>query len=197
MSSETEPLVRAGHLQEWVANIQREDDPWRATFFAAVAPEVLRTIERASRLDWLPARYHVLFADVMSQTFGPVRSHDYYRRAFAGALRGPFFGPIMRTGIRLLGLTPGSFLRWCTRGWEASYKNCGALHGFVLGPLRGRVVWNGLPDICTASDPWLDSAQGSAYAVYDLTEVTGVVRLDKSERASGTLALEMEWLDER
>jgi hypothetical protein len=197
MSSETEPLVRAGHLKEWVNNLRHEEDPWREAFFSALPAIVLRQIEAAPRLDWLPATHHVLFADLMAQAFGPARSHDYYRRAFARALRGPFFSPIVRTGVRLLGVTPASFVRWCSRGWEASYKNCGSLRGEVLGPLRGRVVWSRLPAVCTASEAWLDSAQGSAYGIYDLVEVTGVVRLDKSGRASGTLKLEMEWTERR
>jgi hypothetical protein len=197
MSDEAEPLVRAGHLQEWVENLRREEDPWRAAFFSVLPADIEQHIERSARLDWLPARYHVLFADLMADTFGPARSHDYYRRAFARALRGPFFAPIVRTGVRLLGLTPASFVRWCARGWEASYKNCGSLHGEVLGPLHGRVVWSQLPPLCTASDAWLDSAQGSAYGIYDLVEVTGVVRLDKSGRASGSLRLDMEWIDRR
>jgi hypothetical protein len=197
MSSEKQPLVRAGHLQEWVSNLRREPDPWRAAFFSALSSDVLHDIECAARLDWLPVDYHVLFADLMAHAFGPARSHDYYRRAFAGALRGPFFAPIVRTGVRLLGLTPGPFLRWSSRGWEASYKNCGSLHGEVLGPLRGRVVWMQLPEVCTASDAWLDSAQASAYGIYDLVEVTGVVRVDKAERATGTLRLEMEWTERR
>jgi hypothetical protein len=56
-------------------------------------------------------------------------------------------------------------------------------------------VWSGLPAVCTASDAWLDSAQGSAYGVFDLVEVSGVIRLDKADRASGTLRLEMEWAE--
>jgi hypothetical protein len=194
MTDVSEPLVRAGHLQEWVGNLRREPEPWRAAFFRALPRDALSTIGDAARLDWLPVRLHVLFADLMAQTFGPIRSHDYYRRAFAAALRGPFFAPIVRTGARLLGLTPAPFVRWSARGWEASYKHCGALHGEVLGPLRGRVAWTGLPAVCTASDPWLESAQASAYGIYDLVGVTGVVRCDRSHRAEGRLDLELEWV---
>jgi hypothetical protein len=134
MSSDAEPLVRAGHLQEWFDNLRREHDPWRAAFFSALPAEVLEDVERAASLDWLPVRYHVHFADLMLGAFGPVRSHEYYRRAFAAALRGPFFWPIVRTGVRLLGLTPATFLRWCGRGWEASYKHCGPFTASRWGP---------------------------------------------------------------
>jgi hypothetical protein len=194
MSGETsEAAVRARHMQEWLENMAREDDPGRSHFFAALPGDVKRAIEAAARMDWLPAGFHALFADLVAGAFGPVRSHEYYRRAFAGALRGPFWDPIVRTGMRLLGLSPATFLRWASRGWESSFRNCGRLHGEALGPLRGRLLYEDLPPVLTASEPWLDSSQGSVYGVFDLCEVTGVVRLDKSHRAQGRLELELEW----
>jgi hypothetical protein len=158
---------------------------------------VKSAIENAARLDWLPASFHALLADLVADAFGPVRSHEYYRRAFARALRGPFWDPIVRTGLRLLGLTPASFLRWAARGWEASFRNCGNLQGEALGLHRGRLRYVDLPTVLTASEPWLDSSQGSVYGVFDLCEVTGVVRLNKSGRAQGLLELELEWTERR
>jgi hypothetical protein len=180
-------------MHEWLDNMLHEEDPWRAHFFAALPADVKHAIETAGRMDWLPASFHALFADLVASAFGPVRSHEYYRRAFARALRGPFWDPIVRTGMRLLGVTPASFLRWASRGWESSFKNCGSLHGEPLGPSRGRLLYEDLPPALAASEPWLDSSQGSVYGVFDLCEVTGVVRLDKSRCAQGRLQLELEW----
>jgi hypothetical protein len=196
MSGETsEALVRARHMQEWLGNMAREEDPWRSHFFAALPEDVALAIETAARTDWVPARFHALFADLVAAAFGPVRSHDYYRRAFARALRGPFWNPVVRTGMRLLGVTPASFLRWAGRGWESSFRNCGSMHGQVLEPSRGRLLYENLPPVLTASEPWLDSSQGSVYGVFDLCGVTGVVRLDKSRCAQGVLRLELEWTE--
>jgi hypothetical protein len=193
MSQAAEPLVRARHLQEWLANMRREEDPWRARFFAGLPADVLATIEASSKVQWLPAGIHVTLADVLAHAFGPARAHDYYRRAFARSLRGPVLGPLLTTGVRLLGLTPGSLLRWTEHGWRASFRNCGNLSGKVVEAGRGRLEYADLPAICTASEPWLDSAQGSAYGALDVMEVSGVVRIDKSERDRGRMALELEW----
>jgi hypothetical protein len=186
--------VRARHLQEWLANVHREEDPWRARFFAELPSEVQRTIESASRVQWLPVALHVQLADSLEHAFGPARSHDYYRRAFAASLRGPVLGPLLRTGARILGLTPGTMLRWADHGWRASFKDCGSLAGTVIGPRLGRLEYRDLPPVCTASDPWLDSAQGSGYGALDAMGVSGVVRLDKSDKAHGRMVLELEWL---
>jgi len=189
----SEPLVRARHLQEWLANLDREDDPWRARFFDALPSRVRLEVEAASRVEWLPAAHHVLFADVLGAAFGPVRSHDYYRRAFAASLRGPVLGPLLRTGARVLGLDVGSLLRWSGHGWRASFRNCGTLTGVVTAPRTGKLVYEHLPPVCTASDAWLDSAQGSGYGALDAMGATGVVRLDKSGRGEGRLVLQLEW----
>lgn len=193
MTESTAALVRARHLQEWLANVQREEDPWRARFFAALPVDMRAAIEASSPMLWLPVGLHVALADVLGQAFGPARAHEYYRRAFARSLRGPVLGPLLRTAARILSLTPATFLRWAGHGWSASFRGCGSLSGKVVGPGRGRMEYRDLPAVCTASDPWLDSAQGSAYGALDVMGVSGVVRLDKSQRAQGRMALELEW----
>lgn len=188
-----EPVVRARHLQEWLANVRREEDPWRARFFDTLPAEARTTIEGATRVAWLPVALHVMLADLLLDAFGPARAHAYYRRAFAASLGRPPFDSLVRTGARLIGLTPATFLRWASRGWEGTFRACGSMRGEVLGSNRGRLFYESLPAVCTASDAWLDSAQGSGYGVYDFLGVSGVVRLDKSRRAEGGMHLELEW----
>jgi hypothetical protein len=185
-------LVRARYLHQWLAAVAREDDPWRARFFAGLAPGDREAIEGASRVAWVPVDLHVRLSEVLHDAFGAARAHEYYRRAFARSLREPPFDALVRTGLRVLGVTPASFLRWAARGWQLSFRDSGDVHGEVLGENSGRLVYRDLP-VCTASDPWLDSAQGSAYGVFDLVKVAGVVRIDKSARARGGMTLEVEW----
>lgn len=188
-----EPMVRARTLQEWLTFVAREDDPYRARFFAALPKDVRAAIESASRVSYLSARFHVLFADILLDAFGAQRAHQYYRRAFAQSLKGPLFASLFFTGMRILGMNPGSVLRWADRGWQMAFRHCGRLHGELLGPNVGRLTYLDLPSICTKSDAWLDSAQGSAYGVFDLCEVDGIVRIDKRARSSGRMQLDLEW----
>lgn len=191
--SQRVPSVRARHVQRWLLNVAAEDDPWRGRFFGAVPADVRAAIEGAMPEVWLPIDYHVLLADLMSDAFGPARAHAYYRRDFVAALSRPPFASLVRTGVRVLGITPAGFLRWSGRVYEAVFKAAGGAHGEVLGPGRGRLTYEGLPAVCTASDPWLDSAQGSLYGMFDFLQTEGVVRIDKSRRAEGRLDLELEW----
>lgn len=193
MPSEDEPIVRTRHVQEWLQQVAKEDEPWRGRFFQALPRKLRETIENAPRLSWLPIETHVQLADLMLETFGLARAHAYYRRSFTQALRGPIFDALVKTGVRVLGVSPAAFLRWANKGWELSFRNCGRVEGKVLGPEHGLLIYSGLPQVCTASDAWLDSAQGSAYGALDLLEVQGVVRLDKRARDRGGMQLELEW----
>jgi hypothetical protein len=191
-----EPLVRARHLQDWLTLVSEEPEPYRGRFFAAIEGETRRTIDAAGRWDWLPAGLHVALADALCEAFGPARAHEYYRRTLPRSMRGAILGPLVRTGIQVVGLSPAAFLKWAAHGWKTSFRDCGTLHGVVLEPGHGKLIYDGLPKVCTASEPWIDSAQGTAYGVYDLVEVReGVVRMDKSQLAEGHFELELEWSD--
>jgi hypothetical protein len=188
-----EPRVRARFLQEWLAAMEEEPARQRSRFFAALPADARSTIEASARTSWLPVGLHVLLADLTLAALGPASAHDYYRRAMSKSLQGPLLGPAVRTATRLLGLTPGTFVRWAPRAWETGFRDCGALVGEVTAPGRGRLLYQDLPDVCLASDAWLDSAQGSAYGVLDLAGASGVARIDKSRLDERLLIVHIEW----
>jgi hypothetical protein len=192
-----EPLVRARLCQEWLASIATEEDPYRSRFLTRVTNELRAEIDGATGVSWIPLSIHVKLADIQLEAFGAARAHDYYRRVFSRALTGPFLGPLVRTGARVLGVSLCSFVRWASKGYQASYKNAGVLDGEVLGPGHARVVFRELPSICVASEAWLMSAQGSAYGLYDVLGLDGVVRLNMQARAERSTTLELEWSDRK
>ncbi|HEY2513582.1 MAG TPA: hypothetical protein VGI39_22090 [Polyangiaceae bacterium] len=190
---DTEPLVRARFCQEWLELVEKEDEPWRGRFHAAVSSDLRESIVGACRVAWLPVSAHVALSDAVAQAFGVARAHDYYRRAFALSLRGPVLGPLMQTGARVLGLSPATFARWAGKAYAGGFRNAGRIEGEVLGPGRARLNYFDLPEVCTASDAWMTSPQGSAYGAYDVLGVQGVVRLDHSRRREGKMVLDLEW----
>jgi hypothetical protein len=192
-----EPLVRARFCQEWLTLIDSEEEPYRGRFLARVTEEMRAQIDTAPGATWIPLAVHVKLADIQLEAFGRTRAHDYYRRALSRNLMGPILSPLVRTGSRILGLSLASFIRWAPKGYDASYKHAGELTAEVLGRDRARVLFTNLPPVCTASDAWLMSAQGTAYGLYDVLHLEGVVRLDTSERANGGMALELEWSDRK
>jgi hypothetical protein len=188
-----DPRVRARHCQDWLAQVDKEEEPWRSRFQERLAPQVRELIESSARVGWLPVGTHVGLADVLQETFGDVRAHAFYRRAASGWLTGPLIGPALRTTARILDVTPASILRWAHRGWEVSFKEAGTLVGESHAPNHGRLIYRDLPPVCTASDAWLSSAQGSAYGVLDVLGFEGVVRIDTSGKSEGRMFVDLEW----
>jgi hypothetical protein len=188
------PLVRARFCQEWLAHMERQEEPYRGRFFAALDAETRGAIESASRVAWLPIAIHVRLADITQEAFGAVRAHQYYRGVFAPAIQGPVLGPLLRTSARVVGISVNTFVRWAGRAYRAVFQNAGELTGEVQGPDRARLVYRGLPPVCTESDAWMASAQGSVYGAFDLLGVQGVVRVDMSARGEGGMVLNLEWI---
>jgi hypothetical protein len=195
VSSEHAPLVLARHLHFWLELVGRYEEPWRSRFFAALPAHAREQMDAAAPGAWLPIDLHVTLAEVLRATFGATRAHEYYRHAMPASLGGPLFAPLVRTGVRLFGLSPATFIRWTPKAWDASFRNAGGVTGEVLEPGRGRLIYRDLPAVCIASDAWIESSQGSAYGVIDMTGAKGVVRLDLSERANASYALEVEWTE--
>jgi hypothetical protein len=189
------PLVRARFCQEWLTRMDALEEPYRGRFFAALDEGTRSAIDSSSRVAWIPIEIHVRLADVTHEALGAVRAHAYYRASFAPSINGPILGPLLRTSAKLLGISVNTFVRWASRAWEAVFSHAGEFSGEVLGHERARLVYRGLPAVCTDSDAWLRSAEGSVYGAFDLLGVEGVVRPDWSARSQGGMVLNLEWME--
>jgi hypothetical protein len=101
----------------------------------------------------------------------------------------------LQTGARLLGISVPTFVRWASRGWEAVFRHAGEMVGELVAPDRATLTYRGLPEVCTSSDAWMLSAQGSVYGAFDVLGVDGVVRVDMSARREGGMVLELVWTE--
>jgi hypothetical protein len=187
------PSVRARHVQQWLVLVDRYDEPYRTRFFERLPATLKASIEAASPVSWVPVEQHVALADLTRAAFGAQAAHHYYRRTLPESLKSPIFSTFVESGLRVLGVDPGAFLRWMPRAWGLIFRNCGEVRGLVTSARRGVLEYRGLPAVCVASDAWLESAQGTASGVFDITGVEGVVRSDLSGRARGEMTIELEW----
>ena len=85
---------------------------WRTSPSGAASSSAFRRkiraqIDKSLRVAWLPLSIHVTLGDIMLEAFGSARAHDYYRRSFVRAVKGPVFG--LRDGLDV-----GSL---CSRSW--------------------------------------------------------------------------------
>jgi len=197
MPTDRDPLVRARLCQDWLKLVAQEEEPYRGRFFARIDAPLRETIDSAARVAWIPLANYVRLADILQETFGAVRAHAYYRRAFLASLDTPLLRPIFELGARLAGLTPATAVRWIPKGWDTAFKSAGVVTGEVLGPGSARLVYADLPAGFTSSEGWILSCAASAYGVYDFLRVDGVVRLDQTNRSTGRIVMELEWTERR
>jgi hypothetical protein len=186
-------LVRARLLQHWLALVAATEPPYPERFLARLAPATRELIVAAAPVAWLPAELHAELADVTLAAMGVKRAHDYYRHAFVASMDGPLLGPLVRTGVAVLGLSPAGFLRWADRGWDLSFRDSGSIKGEVLGPGHGRLYYRDLPRLCAASEAWVETMPSMNYGMLDLTRRSGVVRFLERDPANGNFTLELEW----
>jgi hypothetical protein len=186
-------LVRARHLQAWLAFVEAMEAPYPERFSQHLAADTNKLIREAAPVTWLPARLHAELAEVGLAAFGARRAHEYYRWAFGLSMQGPLFGPLLRAGVAVFGLSPAGFLRWARRGWDLSFREAGSLDGEVIGPGRGRLMYRDVPRELAASNAWVESTASSFYGMLDFTRTTGVVRMVDRDLPAGNFTLELEW----
>lgn len=186
-------LVRARNLQHWLELVAATEPPYPERFAQRLSPATHALITEAAPVAWLPAELHAELAEVTLAAMGVRRAHDYYRQAFVASMDGPLFGPLVRAGVAVLGLSPAGFLRWVDRVWDLSFRDAGSLRGEVLGPGHGRLLYRDMPRLCAASDAWVETMPSMNYGMLDLTRRSGVVRFIERDPAAGNFTIELEW----
>ena len=162
---------------------------------AALSPELLRAIEQAGTLTWLPVSISADASSALVDTVGPARAHEIYASAMTRMFATERWRPLVETGVRLLGFSPAAFVRWTKRGWSGMYRNCGEVSGHVLEDRRARITYDGLPPEVLRSAAWTESLASSWYGIFAFCAVRGAAAVDKRRQAEGCLTVELRWTE--
>ena len=139
------PEVRAAHLKLLVAALATELGGPRAEAVRALVPAwILRRIEAAARLDWLPVDYLVALCDAVEQ-----RAEGDLERWGAGILRVLLQSPLVRaayeTTIALSRRDPAVVVPRLLVAWPLLYSGCGDLVVAETSPGAVRLVQAKVP----------------------------------------------------
>lgn len=192
-----EPAVRAKFLQQWLTFPEQFEPAAAVRLARLVNDEKRRAIHGAHALVWLPMTLDIEVVDAVAQALGVRRYAELTRAFFLEIMLRPPLGALLELGTKLMGLSPEAFLRWWDKGWGAVYRNCGRVTGYVEEERRGRVLYRNMPHLCLRSDAFVEAVVGTAYGVYALTGVEGVVRITQRRVEQGELDLEFEWQAKR
>jgi hypothetical protein len=192
-----EPAVRAKFLQQWLTFPEQFEPASAARLARLVNDEKRHAIQAAHALVWLPMTLDIEVVDAVAHAVGAQRYAELTRAFFLELMLRPPLGALLELGTKLMGLSPEAFLRWWDKGWGAVYRNCGRVGGYVDDERRGRVLYRNMPRLCLQSDAFVEAVVGTAYGVYALTGVEGVVRVTQRRVDQGELDLELEWQAQR
>ncbi|HTP49608.1 MAG TPA: hypothetical protein VMK42_02830 [Anaeromyxobacteraceae bacterium] len=176
--------IRGTQLKEDVAALAWLGPEASAEVVRRLDPDLLRQIEEASRVDWLPHRIVVELVHRIRDVSGEEAVRGWSRAAVNGALRGSLFRPFLEGVVAVFGLSPLAACKILPKAYSAALKDCGVLHLESASPGRSELVLEGLPP--EARDrTWLVSVAGGFEVIFDACKVEGRFELvfDRPESA--------------
>ena len=185
--------MRAKFPQLWLQSLERFDASAIHRLGPLVGEAKLRAVGQLSLLSWLPIELNIEIVEAVAEVLGPLRFAEFTRAYVAEIMPRPPLGALIDLGTKMIGVSPESFLRWWDKGWNAVYRGCGKVRGFVTDSTHGRVVYEKMPRVCIESSAFVDAVVSTAYAVYAWTNCNGVVRVAELDVARGQLTLELSW----
>jgi hypothetical protein len=187
------PEMRAAQLKEDLPALLELGEGTAAAIRARLDPEVLRRIESATRVDWLPLEVDLALVRAVGAEVGD----DGLRRWGRAAARrntNALFRPLVETAVRLFGFTPAGVFKFLPQAWKAAFRGCGELRVDPVAPGELRIVLASPPD--AARDPaFLVSIAGAFETVYDTCDTPGRVQVERVE--PGEVAFLATWTPRR
>jgi hypothetical protein len=136
-------------------------------------------IEKPFRLGWVPAELYLSFLDETRRGLGDVRFRALYSDAVLGTVRTKALRGFIETGIRLLGSTPHSLLKWTPRLWNKLFDGMGEIEHFPEP--QPHVVWRGYPPEFIQTGTSVLAFVGAFDALFALTRTQGNVTVERGD----------------
>jgi hypothetical protein len=177
----TGPRMRAWAPKDVLENIDeyrpgtaeqlRREIPWRAW----------ESLQETRKLEWIAVREGREVAAAVWRVLGHDEAFAFFRWLFPREVTRPVIRGIMRTSIRLFGLSPASFVRAVRGGWGMAFQEVGEPVVSFPGLRVAVFELQGVPTVATEEPAYLQSVAGSFCAFFDLCGVDGGVDLDIDE----------------
>jgi hypothetical protein len=140
------PHARAAFLKDALRTLDLLQPPRAAAAWAAMPRETAARIERAARLDWLPAGCALDILRSIEVAAGDAGVRRCSIAAMEKTLGAPLLRGFVEAALGALHVTPRALARAIAASWPLHYRQSGDL---VVGDAPGggvRVVHAGIPD---------------------------------------------------
>jgi hypothetical protein len=165
-------------MQTFVSHIERLPPAEAAAVTRAIRELVLRQIDAAGPLGWLPLSVNLECTRAVADTLGRERTHLFFRSLLAGTLETPLLRGLVVGVLRVAVKDPALYIPWVSRGFEIMFRDVGKLNVEERRPKALFTELSGLPAECVEERFWLESVASACCALSDLVGLQGIVTLD-------------------
>ncbi|MEB2311202.1 MAG: hypothetical protein OZ928_05100 [Polyangiaceae bacterium] len=120
-------------VKDFVAELRSQRVPRSSELVAALDRDMLREIDEAARLEWVPAAPVARSADTLRALVGPAAWRALHVQVAAELAERPLFRALIHGARLVFGATPATFSRIFPRALSQAHRNYGRITGEVSG----------------------------------------------------------------
>jgi hypothetical protein len=190
MPTELRPAVRASvalnQLEAW-----RRRPPSGAAE-PAVPVELVDSIRRHGRMDWVPMSNWAMLCDAMRAACGDEDYRRFWRAIQIEMIDQPIFRNLVQGAVRLFGLRPSSFGKIVPKAFPMVFRDCGEFRCAVEDEGAMRLELSGFPVAHFRSGTMVVGFSGAFGAFFDVCHVEGTVEAEE-DRPAGAATFHLRW----
>jgi hypothetical protein len=165
----------------------------RLDAIARSAPELVRAVEEAPRITWLPVSLNVRTVEVVSSQLGEGAGLELLADCVYAQFETPLWRDFIGGAVRLLGRDPGSLGRWIPHAMRLVFRDCGVWAAERTGEGCLRVAVHSLPETLAGHRLWLRSLGVGMRPLFPLCETDGTADLAELDSGARRAAYEVAW----
>ncbi len=184
------PRILAGFVQGTLSGLE---PALAESVRGRLASGTLATLERSSRLAWLPIEIDVEVTHAIYAELGAGRAHELFRRNLSAALDTPILRSLAHGALRLFGASPTRLFGWAPKVYAQLFRDAGEMRFESDGPGSARLELSRLPAAVAESRVYLDGVAGSIAAGFDFMGMKGEVTIERLDPAGLRACFRLAW----
>ena len=185
------PEMRASHLQSNVQSLGMLGPEHERAIREEVA-DVVRAVESASRVAWLPLELDIQLTAAVERACGRERMKRWARDAIERSAETWLLRPVV-VGLSALGLTPPGALKRLQTGWSLMYRTCAAVHYEHADEHGITLVHTDAPDAMIGDLTYLEGIAGAFEGIAEVGGATHVRSTVEIERDRCVVFYRIDW----
>lgn len=183
--------MRGSHLKEDLEALEVLGPGPALRIRARMAPESLRAIEEATRIEYLPLDAHMEMVEAVHAESGEAGTRLWAKTSLLASLGG-VFRPLFEAATALFSPSPTLLCKYFPKGWLMTYRGCGEF--VVEEPRPGRTVLTGrgLPEAMTR-EPFRRALCGTFESAFAFSRYEGTVECLPGDASPAEVRWAIEW----